>query len=234
MQRRFAFHTEQDRRALLSNGGFVGAEVVQGEGKIVNRNREIQLCAVFHWLSKQLRSRFRHELHVGNQFRDVDVFWRQARAQHIIGVSHYLQRHAVQVGVWRFSKQEHRFARVELHHVQQQRREKAAVVRVKLGNHANGIPWFTFLAAQRGFQHRQRVGFFFALHIQQAGKQLAQRFCGRVLQEVGDSIVRPGDRLQQGDDVGKFAEGVHRQERGKGENQFRLVVRIFVVTLCGV
>ena len=133
-----------------------------------------------------------------------------------------------------FSEQEHRFARVELHHVQQQRREEAAVVRIKRGNYANGVPWLTLLVVQRGFQHRQRVGFFLALHIQQAGKQRAQGFCVRVFQEVGDRVVSPSDRLQQGDDLGKLAEGIHRQERGKGENQFRLVVRIFVVTLCGV
>ena len=133
-----------------------------------------------------------------------------------------------------FREQEHRFARVQFHHVQQQGREQAAVVRVERGNQTDGFPRFTVLAVQRRFQHRQRVRFLFTLHIQQAGKQLAQRVGIRVFKEVGDSLVSTRDRLQQGNDLGKFAECVHRQERGQRKDQFRLVIRIFVVTLGSV
>ncbi len=173
VQRRFAFHAEQDRRTFLCDGRFCLAQVVQGESKILNRNREVQLCAVFHRLSQQLRGRFRHELDVGNQLGDVDVFRRQARAQHVVRVGHHLQRHALQIGMRSFREQEHCFTRIQLHHVQQQRGEQAAVVRIELRNKTDGLPRFTLLALQGGFQHRQGVGFLFTLHVQQAGKQLA-------------------------------------------------------------
>ena len=55
----------------------------------------------------------------------------------------------------------------------------------------------------------------------------------RLLQERADGRVRGGYRLQQGDNLAELAEGVHRQERRQGEDQLRLVVRIFVVALGG-
>ncbi|MNR16173.1 hypothetical protein D3C85_1327580 [compost metagenome] len=185
---------------------------MQRKGEIVNRNREVQLCAVFHRLSEQLCGRFRHEFHVRHQFRNVDVLRRQTGTQDVIGVRHHFQRHALQVSVRRFGKQEHRIARIQLHHVQQQRGEEAAVVRVEFRDQANGLPRFALLAVQRGFQHCQRVRFFVVLHVQQAGKKLAQARCIRVFEEMGDGMMGACDRLQQGDNLGELAEGVHRQE----------------------
>ena len=42
------------------------------------------------------------------------------------------------------------------------------------------------------------------------------------------------DWLEQGDNLGKLTKRVHREERGQGENQLRLVIRIFIVTLSGI
>lgn len=55
----------------------------------------------------------------------------------------------------------------------------------------------------------------------------------RLLQEGGDVVVRAGDRLQQGNDIGQLAKAVHRQERRQGEDQLGLVIRIFVVAFGG-
>ncbi|MNT07736.1 hypothetical protein D3C72_1424510 [compost metagenome] len=146
---------------------------MQRKSEVVDRNREVQLCAVFHRLSQQLCGRFGDEFDVRYQLRDIDIFWRQPGAKYVIGVRHHFQRHPLQIRMRGFRKQEHRFARIQFHHVQQQRREEAAVVRVELRNQANGLPGFPLLIIEGGFQHRQRVGFLVILHIQQAGKQLA-------------------------------------------------------------
>lgn len=55
----------------------------------------------------------------------------------------------------------------------------------------------------------------------------------RLLQEGGDVVVRAGDRLQQGNDIGQFAKAVHRQERRQGEHQFGLVIGVFVIAFGG-
>lgn len=55
----------------------------------------------------------------------------------------------------------------------------------------------------------------------------------RLLQEGGDVVVRAGDRLQQGNDIGQFAKAVHRQERRQGEDQFGLVIGVFVIAFGG-
>lgn len=55
-----------------------------------------------------------------------------------------------------------------------------------------------------------------ALHIQQAGKQLAQASRVRLLYEGADRRVCVGHRLQQADNFAELAKRVHRQGTGSG------------------
>ncbi len=138
---------------------------MQGEGKIFHRDREVEFRAVTLRLGQQLTRRFSLELDVSNQLRNINVFRRQAGAQYVIRVGHHLQRHPLQIGVRRFSKQEHRFAWVQLHHVQQQRGEEAAVVRIEFRDQADCLPRFALFTGQYVAQHLQRLGLFLTLHI---------------------------------------------------------------------
>ncbi len=83
--RRFAFDAENNRRALLGESGLLCRQRVQGEGKVIDRDREVQLGAVLLRLRQQLDGRFGFELNVGNQLRNIDVLRRQAGAQHAEG-----------------------------------------------------------------------------------------------------------------------------------------------------
>ena len=77
---------------------------MQGEREIVDRNGEVQFAVSLNWRGQQLIGWLGDKLNVGDQLRDINVFWRQSGAQHVVRVSHYLQRHTLQVGVWGFGK----------------------------------------------------------------------------------------------------------------------------------
>ncbi len=146
---------------------------------------------------QQRRGRAGAEPDIGQQLGNIDELGGQSGTQHVIGVSHHLQRHAVQVGVRRFRKQKHRFARLQLNHVEQQRRKQAAVIGIFVGDKGDRLPRLTLMVKQRRFQHRQRARFFLIAQRQQAGEQLSQMLLVGLLQKMGDGRVGARHRLQQ-------------------------------------
>ena len=97
---------------------------MQGEGKIFHRDREVEFRAVTLRLGQQLTRRFSLELDVSNQLRISMYFGVRPARSTLSGWPSPPATPPLQIGVRRFSKQEHRFAWVQLHHVQQQREKR--------------------------------------------------------------------------------------------------------------
>ena len=102
-------------------------------------------------LGQQLARGFWLKFDVRHQFRNIDIFRRQARAKHVVRVGHHFQRHALQVGVRVSANRNIASPGFSLTTLSSSG-EEAAIVRVELGDQADSLPGLTLFAVQRRLQ----------------------------------------------------------------------------------